>query len=76
MLRSGAQGLFELADASQVGECRRAAQALATSFGFDAPAAGRVAIVTSELAANVVRHGGGGYLLLQPLHLIGVCEVH
>ncbi len=51
-------------DPSGVGEARRAARSLAHRLGFSEPDAGRVAIVASELAANVERHGGGGTLLL------------
>lgn len=52
---------------TQVGEARRAAAKICASTGFDATCAGRVAIVVTELATNLVRHGGGGELLLQTL---------
>lgn len=55
-------------DASQVGECRRMAQRLAEAQYFDATQAGRVGIVATELANNVLRHAGRGELLLQTLH--------
>ena len=53
-------------DDSKVGEARRAAQALA-NFEFDAQTAGRVAIVATELANNLMRHAGGGEILIQTL---------
>src|SRR5690349_9279619 len=53
-------------DESKVGEARRAAQTLA-NFEFDAQTAGKVAIVTTELANNLLRHAGGGELLIQTL---------
>jgi len=53
-------------DASKVGEARRAAQALA-NFALTADAAAKVAIVASELANNLLRHAGGGELLIQSL---------
>lgn len=55
---------FTVEDASQVGEVRRAAQALALQCGFDEGAAGRLAIGVTELGTNLVRHAGGGTLLL------------
>ncbi|HEX6396668.1 MAG TPA: ATP-binding SpoIIE family protein phosphatase [Steroidobacteraceae bacterium] len=53
-------------DESKVGEARRAAQTLA-NFEFDAQTAGKVAIVATELANNLLRHAGGGELLIQTL---------
>ena len=51
---------FPIDDVSQVGEARRAAQALATERGFDADASGRLALVVTELGTNLVRHVGPG----------------
>ena len=62
---SGEQMHLEVTESTHVGACRRAAQHLADLARFDATSAGRVAIVASELATNLVRHGGGGELLLQ-----------
>jgi anti-sigma regulatory factor (Ser/Thr protein kinase) len=61
-------------DESKVGEARRAAQTLA-NFEFDAQTAGRVAIVATELANNLLRHAGGGELLLQVLGSDGAAAV-
>ncbi len=55
---------LKLADASQVAEARRAAVAVAEQIGFGAEDAGRVAIVTTELSTNLLKHGGGGELLV------------
>jgi anti-sigma regulatory factor (Ser/Thr protein kinase) len=54
-----------LADASSVGEARRAAGALAQAMGFDDSRRGTVAIAVTEAAANAVRHAQGGELLLR-----------
>jgi anti-sigma regulatory factor (Ser/Thr protein kinase) len=54
-------------DESQIGEARRDAQRLASAYGLDATLTGRVAIAATELATNIIRHGGGGELLMQPL---------
>ena len=51
-------------DQSQVAEARRTAVSLAQRQGFDEQAAGRVAIVATELATNLIKHGGGGELLV------------
>jgi anti-sigma regulatory factor (Ser/Thr protein kinase) len=55
---------IEVRDQSQVAEARRAAVATAQAQGFDEEDAGRVAIVASELATNLLKHGGGGELLI------------
>ena len=52
-----------VAEASQVAEARRAAAGVAHRNGFDEEAAGRVALVATELATNLVKHGHGGRLL-------------
>lgn len=67
LARSGSQMRLEVTDSSHVGQCRREAQRLADTWRFDATSAGRVAIVATELATNLVRHGGGGEMLVQPV---------
>lgn len=54
----------EVAERSGVGEARRRASLLAASAGLDAVASGRVAIVATELATNIVKYGGPGEILL------------
>lgn len=53
-----------VADETQVAEARRGAVALARSLGFGEEDAGRVAIVATELATNLIKHGSGGELLV------------
>lgn len=55
---------YPMADASQVGEARRAAAQLAASLGFGETAAGRLALIVTELGNNLVRHARGGRLLI------------
>jgi len=55
---------FDVTEASQVGEVRRAAVRIAEGLGFDEAAAGRVALVVTELGNNLVRHAKGGRLLV------------
>ncbi|AEF21608.1 ATP-binding protein [Pseudomonas fulva] len=54
-------------DDSQVGHARRTAQKLAEGQGFDASDAGRVALVATELASNLLKHAGRGELHLRVL---------
>ncbi len=51
-------------DASAVADARRAAVTLAQQNGFGDVDAGRVALVATELGTNIVKHGGGGQMLL------------
>lgn len=51
-------------DESQVAEARRGAVAVARTMGFGEEDAGRVAVVATELATNLVKHGNGGELLV------------
>lgn len=55
---------FEVVEASQVGEARRAAVRVAEDNGFDDVATGRVALVATELGNNLVRHAQGGRMLV------------
>jgi anti-sigma regulatory factor (Ser/Thr protein kinase) len=57
---------FRIDESSQRGEARRAAAGQAQALGFDEEAAGRLAVVVSELAGNLLKHvPGGGDLLLR-----------
>lgn len=55
---------IEVSDQSQVAEARRAAVTCAQGNGFGEGDAGRVAIVATELATNLVKHGAGGTMLI------------
>lgn len=55
---------FPMDDASRVGEARRAAAACAADMALDPVAAGRLAIVVTELGTNLLRHAQGGRLQL------------
>lgn len=54
-------------ESSQVGEARRCAIALGQDIGFSETETGRVGIVASELANNLLRHAQDGLLLLRTL---------
>lgn len=53
-------------DASQVGEARRAANAIAQELRFATEQAGKLAIITTESASNLAKHAKEGELLLCP----------
>lgn len=52
---------------SQVGEARRCAHELSRRLGADEKFSGKAAIVATEMARNIVRHGGGGELLIREI---------
>jgi anti-sigma regulatory factor (Ser/Thr protein kinase) len=51
--------------ASEVAKARRAAADLSYRLHFDEATAGRLALVVTELATNLVKHGGGGEVVLR-----------
>ncbi|WP_213938246.1 ATP-binding protein [Pseudomonas sp. dw_612] len=59
--------VLPIEDSSQIGHARRTAQQLAEKHGFDATDAGRVALVVTELASNVLKHAIRGELHLRTL---------
>jgi anti-sigma regulatory factor (Ser/Thr protein kinase) len=58
---------FVVTDASQVGEARRQVVGLGAAAGLDADQQGKLALVINELGSNLLKHGGGGELLVRPL---------
>jgi len=66
-----AQRRFEVGEASAAGDVRRAAVDLARELDFGEADAGRVGIVATEAATNLVKHGGGGEVLLCDLQKDG-----
>ncbi|HVV45343.1 MAG TPA: ATP-binding SpoIIE family protein phosphatase [Bryobacteraceae bacterium] len=52
---------------SQTADARRAARVMAQNLGFDETLTGQVAIVTTEVCTNLLKHAGGGEVLLQPV---------
>jgi anti-sigma regulatory factor (Ser/Thr protein kinase) len=57
---------------SRVGEARRVAVEAAAPSGFDEEAQGRLAIIVTELATNLLKHAGGGMLVVRALRGGGV----
>lgn len=62
--------VLPIEDDSQVGHARRIARALAAELAFDETDAGRVAIVVTELATNLLKHAHHGALHMRsvPAH--------
>jgi anti-sigma regulatory factor (Ser/Thr protein kinase) len=50
---------------SQIGEARRLAASLAAELALGATQAGKLALVVTELATNLVRHATGGQIVLR-----------
>jgi anti-sigma regulatory factor (Ser/Thr protein kinase) len=64
MIAGSFHAAFPMEDASRVGEARRHALQLAQECGLGEVEAGRLALVTTELGSNLVRHASKGRLLL------------
>ena len=52
-------------DTTKVGEARRRAVGLAEQLGFDETRQGQAALVATEAAGNLIKHAGGGELIVQ-----------
>jgi len=57
--------VVRVVDPAEPADARRAATAMAQQLGFGESGAGRVALVATEAATNLVKHGGGGEILVQ-----------
>ena len=51
-------------EVSQVGEARRRSVELAAELGFDQTRQGKAALIVTEAASNLVKHSGGGEVIL------------
>lgn len=60
---SEVEGEFDVREQLDVGRALRAVGLAAKSIGFPAKECAEIALVASELATNLVKHGGGGKLL-------------
>ena len=62
-------------DSSNVGEARRLAAGFCRSLGFDETRSGQAAIIATELASNIVKHAGGGDLILRAFEIAGATGI-
>jgi anti-sigma regulatory factor (Ser/Thr protein kinase) len=58
---------WPVSDPSHVSQIRRFASHLATDLGFNEIGTGKVALVVTEAATNILKHAGNGELLIRPL---------
>lgn len=65
ILRSTLTQVLLIEDSSQVGHARRTVQQLADTLDFSEADAGRAALVTTELASNLLKHATRGELHLR-----------
>jgi anti-sigma regulatory factor (Ser/Thr protein kinase) len=63
----GTSILLTIDEQSQIGAARRSAAMLGHANGLGSDALGRLAIVVTEAAANIVRHAHGGSIVLRAL---------
>jgi anti-sigma regulatory factor (Ser/Thr protein kinase) len=61
-----ASAVITISEQTDVAEARRRAAERAANLGFDTPALGRVAIVVTEAGTNLLKHAGGGELVIGP----------
>lgn len=59
---------IHIGEMSGVVEARQTAMRVCEMLGFDATVSGKVAIIVTELATNLVKHAEGGDILLSPYH--------
>jgi len=60
--------VWPLTETSQLGEIRRFVNNLTREIGFNEVEMGRAAIVVTEAATNLLKHGKGGELLVRPIY--------
>jgi anti-sigma regulatory factor (Ser/Thr protein kinase) len=58
-------------DTSEVGEVRRTAAGLARRSGVAEDLVGRLALVATEMATNLLKHGGGGFVVVNRFADVG-----
>lgn len=62
-------------DASAVADARRTATRIAEDLRFDETAAGKAALIATELSTNLVKHGGGGSILFVANHALTIIAI-
>jgi anti-sigma regulatory factor (Ser/Thr protein kinase) len=75
MALSGVTRAVAVEDASQIAQARRMGAALAGDVQLDEERAGRLALVVTESGTNLLRHAGGGKILLQAVDGHGAAAV-
>jgi anti-sigma regulatory factor (Ser/Thr protein kinase) len=68
MAVSGVTTAVAVEEPSQVAQARRTGAALAGALGLDEDRRGRVSLVVTESGTNLLRHAGGGQILLRAVN--------
>lgn len=63
----GRAACLPVVEESQVGAARRRAAALADRLGMDETERGKIGVIVTEAATNLVRHARDGVLVMQPI---------
>jgi anti-sigma regulatory factor (Ser/Thr protein kinase) len=67
--------IVHVQDQSEVAQARRTALELAQSLRFSETIAGKVALVATELATNLIKHGRGGSILFVVDHVLTMVAI-
>jgi anti-sigma regulatory factor (Ser/Thr protein kinase) len=59
---------FPIGDVSEIAPARRGIGAFASGLGFSTEDAGRAALVVTEIGTNLVKHGGGGEIIVKQIN--------
>lgn len=59
---------IQVGELHDVGDCRRQVTSLAKVLAFDETLEGKIALIVTELATNLVKHGGGGSIVVRAVH--------
>jgi anti-sigma regulatory factor (Ser/Thr protein kinase) len=64
--------VFKIEESSQIGDARRLAAERARDLGFNDTKTGKISLIVTEAATNLLKHAGGGRLILRTLTDSGV----
>ncbi|MVM30501.1 SpoIIE family protein phosphatase [Spirosoma sp. HMF4905] len=60
---------FKVADRSYLAIVKKGINQLATQAGFQSQRLNEIDLIVAEMASNLVKHAGGGDILVRPIHL-------
>jgi anti-sigma regulatory factor (Ser/Thr protein kinase) len=63
--------ILDIQEESGVGEARRQVARIAGTLGLSESESSRLAIIVTELGTNMIKHGGGGSILIGSTHAVG-----
>ncbi|MDB5478498.1 MAG: Stage sporulation protein [Alphaproteobacteria bacterium] len=64
--------LFPITEQSQIGEMRRKVASISDDIGFDAVLAGKISIIVTEMATNILKHADQGQIIVSPITQAGI----